>query len=126
MSINKAFIHKATIWLAVIGYLVVNVRMQLNFFAGRNIFEKYRVAADAAQALSVAQQAYFAKTGWLLLLLILLSCNVPFGLGFGLSYVAYATTMLVFFGLNVTTTIYLLTALAVLASYFVGGGRRTA
>ena len=65
MSINREFVNKAVIWLAVIGYLVVNIRMQFNFFAGRNIFEKYRVAADTAQALSIAQQAYYAKTGWL-------------------------------------------------------------
>jgi len=126
MSINKGVINKVVIWLAVIGYLIVNVRMQLNFFAGQNIFEKYRAAEDAAQALSIAQEAYYAKTGWLLLLLILLSGNVPFGLAFGLSYVAYATAMVVFFGFNTTTTIYSLAAIAVLASYFIDGRRKTA
>ena len=46
--------------------------MQADFFAGRDIFAKYQQTANAVDALRVAQEAYYAKTGFLLLLLILM------------------------------------------------------
>ncbi|WDS36717.1 hypothetical protein [Pseudoxanthomonas sp.] len=114
MSINKV-----VIWLVVLGYLFVNVSMQLDFFAGRNIFDKYQQANDAVQALSIAQHAYYAKTAFLLILLILLASNVRFGLGFGVAFLAYALTMLAFFGIGAVTLVYLGAAIALLASYLI-------
>jgi len=113
-------INKITIWLVVIGYLVVNVRMQVEFFSGRNIFAKYHAAANAVEALSDAQHAYYAKTAFLLVLLFLQACNMSFGLSFGLSFFAYAILMLIFFGFGTATTLYLLGSAALLASYFYG------
>ena len=112
MSINRLLII-----LIVAGYAVVNITMQLDFFAGRDIFAKYQVASDAVQALRIAQEAYYAKTAFLLLLLILLTCRVSFELGFGLAFLAYAVLMLAFFGLGRSTAIYLGAAVALLGSY---------
>lgn len=122
MSINKC-----VIWLVVLGYVVVNVTMQVDFFAGHDIFDKYRKAATAGQALSIAQQAYYAKTAFLLALLVLQACSVRFALAFGLAFALYAALMLVFFGLSLVTALYALAAVALLASYWVerrtrGGG----
>jgi ABC-type polysaccharide/polyol phosphate export permease len=112
MSVNRILI-----FLVVAGYVLVNVNMQLDFFAGHSIFDKYQVATNAGQALVIAQQAYYAKTAFLLMLLVLLTLNVPFALGFAVSFLAYAIAMLVFFGPGKATTIYLVASLALLASY---------
>ncbi|MBM7060666.1 hypothetical protein JQX08_08080 [Pseudomonas sp. UL073] len=112
MSINRLLII-----LIVAGYAVVNITMQLDFFAGRDIFAKYQVASDAVQALRIAQEAYYAKTAFLLLLLILLTCRVSFELGFGLAFLTYAVLMLAFFGPGRSTGIYLAGSVALLASY---------
>ena len=66
MSINRI-----VILVVVAGYVVVNVLMQIDFFAGRNIFAKYKETATAVDALRVGEEAYFAKTGFLLILLVL-------------------------------------------------------
>jgi hypothetical protein len=120
MSINKA-----AIYLVVAGYVLVNVNMQRDFFAGRDIFAKYQEASTAAEALVVAQEAYYAKTAFLLILLVLLTLNVPFALGFALSFMAYAIAMLIFFGLGKSTTIYLVASIALLASYLLEQRKRS-
>ncbi|MDH4580732.1 hypothetical protein E8F20_02455 [Pseudomonas sp. BN415] len=113
MSLNRILIL-----LVVAGYVVVNISMQIDFFAGRDIFAKYQATTSAADALIVAKQAYYAKTAFLLTLLILLALRVPFELGFGVSFVTYALLMLAFFGLERSTTIYLVASVALLGSYF--------
>lgn len=114
MSLNRI-----AIFVVVAGYLFVNIRMQNDFFAGRDIFSKYQVATSLENGLHIAQEAYFAKTSFLLILIILQAFSVPFGLALGLSFVAYAIEMLVFFGFNTSTTLYVVGAVFVLASYFV-------
>jgi hypothetical protein len=116
---NTTSLNRIVIILFVLGYVLVNVRMEVAFFSGQDIFSKYQVATSPADALRIAQDAYFAKTAFLLILLALLTATVPFGLAAGLSFVAYAIMMLVFFGFNITTTAYAVGALIVLASYFV-------
>ncbi len=54
-----------------------------------------------------------------MILLALKAFKAPFGLAFELSFVCCAIAMLIFFGLNPTTTAYTVGALALLASYFV-------
>jgi hypothetical protein len=102
------------------------------FFAGpptpeHNVWSKYQIATTWQDALRIAQRAYYAKTGWLVLLLVLLVFNAPGGFASGLSYAFYATAMLIFFGFNTSTTIYTVGAALLLASYFVkwrsSGGR---
>ncbi|MBC9249589.1 hypothetical protein A9179_04800 [Pseudomonas alcaligenes] len=109
--------------LVIAGYLVVNLTMQVDFFAGHDIFAKYQVATSAEQALQIAREAYYAKTAFLLILLILLALRVPFGLGFGVSFLAYALIMLAFFGLGRSTAIYLLAAGLLLGSYMLSHWR---
>jgi hypothetical protein len=92
MSINRI-----VILVVVAGYVVVNVLMQIDFFAGRNIFAKYKETATAVDALRVGEEAYFAKTGFLLILLVLSA----------LSLSAYVIMMLVFFGINLSTALHL-------------------
>ena len=61
------------VWLIilfVLGYVLVNVRMEVAFFSGQDIFSKYQVATSPADALRIAQDAYFAKTAFLLILLV--------------------------------------------------------
>lgn len=115
MSINRILILAA-----VAGYLFVNIGMQVDFFAGRDIFSKYQQASSPAEAHLIAEKAYYAKTAFLLILLVLLTCNVPFGLGFGLSFLAYAAIMLAFFGIHMITAAYLVASVALLGSWFVG------
>lgn len=110
--------------LVVAGYAVVNIRMQLVFFGGGNIFAKYQVATSAADAHRIAQDAYYAKTAFLLLLLILLTFKVAPALAAGISFVTYSIIMVVFFGFNGTTTAYFIGSVALFASYFVKWPRR--
>ncbi len=91
MSINRI-----VIFLGVAFYLLVNIRMQINFFAGRNVFSKYQIPASLIDALRIAQDAYYAKTGWLVILLALQALNVPLGLACGLSFACYPIAMLIF------------------------------
>ena len=114
MSINRI-----VIFLGVAFYLLVNIRMHINFFAGRNIFSKYQIPTSPIDTLRIAQDAYYAKTGWLVILLVHQAFNVPFGLACGLSFVCYAIAMLIFFGFNPSTTAYAVVAVALLASYLV-------
>ena len=60
MSINRI-----AMVVVVAGYVLVNLLMQADFFAGRDIFAKYQQTANAVDALRVAQEAYYAKTGFL-------------------------------------------------------------
>ena len=69
--------------------------------------------------LRVAQEAYYAKTGFLLLLLILMVFGVSFPLGFAVSFSAYAIMMSVFFGVKLPTALYLAAAVALLATYLI-------
>jgi len=119
MKTKAPSINKIVIFIAVAFYLVVNIGMQINFFAGRNIFSKYQIPTSPIDALRIAQDAYYAKTGWLVILLVLQAFNVPFGLACGLSFACYAIAMLIFFGFNPSTTAYAVVAVALLASYFV-------
>jgi hypothetical protein len=112
MSINR-FISI----VVVAGYIIVNLLMQVDFFAGRNIFAKYQTTTTAVDALKVAQEAYYAKTGFLLILLVLLTFRTTFALAFALSFSAYAVMMLVFFGIKLPTALYLIGAFALMGSY---------
>jgi hypothetical protein len=119
MSINRI-----VIFLFVGGYLFVNISIQMVFFAGppnvvHNIWSKYKIATTWQDALRIAQDAYYAKTGWLVILLLLQAFSVPFGLALGLSFACYAIAMLIFFDFNPSTTAYAVAAVALLASYFV-------
>jgi len=58
MSVNRK-----VIFLGVAFYLLVNIRMRINFFAGGNIFSKYQTRTSPIDALRIAQDAYYAKTG---------------------------------------------------------------
>ena len=118
MSIKDMSINRIVIWVVVAGYVVVTVLMQIDFFAGRNIFAKYQETATAVDALRVAEKAYYAKTSWLVLLLVLSVFGVPFALGFALSMSVYVIIMLVFFGIKLPIAIYLIGAIALLGSYF--------
>jgi hypothetical protein len=120
MSINRI-----VIFVVVAGYVAVNLLMQFDFFAGRDIFAKYQETTTAVEALRVAQQAYYAKTGFLLILLILSAFRMSFPLGFALSFSAYALMMLAFFGIKLPTLLYLGGAVALVASYLLDR-RRTA
>lgn len=117
-------INRIVIFFVVIGYLLVNIRMQTVFFGGpatpdHNIWSKYQAATSWQDALRIGQDAYYAKTGWLVILLAMQALKVPFALAFGLSFVCYAIAMMIFFGINPTTTAYALGAVVLLASYFV-------
>lgn len=114
MSLNKILI-----FLVIAGYLFVNITMQIDFFAGRDIFAKYQLASSLAEQIAIAQKAYYAKTAFLLLLLVLLALSTPFGLAFGLSFLVYAIAMLVFFGIGRPTLLYSVASVALLVSYFV-------
>jgi hypothetical protein len=125
MSLNVKLmsINRIAIWIFLLGYLWVNVRMQLIFFSGppsaeQNIWSKYQMATSTVDALRIGQDAYYSKTGWILILLILQALRMPFGLALGLSTVCYAVTMAAFFGFDASTIIYSIAALALLVSYF--------
>lgn len=122
MTINRVLV--LLVLLVIAGYLLVNISMQIDFFAGHDIFAKYQVATDAADALRIAQQAYYAKTAFLLLMLVLLACRLPFELAFGLAFLAYALLMLAFFGVGRPTAVYAVASVALLASYFLPAGSR--
>lgn len=111
-------LNRTLILLVVIGYVIVNLTMQIDFFAGRDIFAKYQPSATPAEASVIASKAYCAKTAFLLILLVLMTCRMRFELSFGLSFLIYALTMLVFFGIGRSTILYSAASLALLASYF--------
>ena len=120
-KIKSMSINAIIIWIFVLGYLWVNVHMQLIFFSGppsaeQNIWSKYQIATSTVDALRIGQDAYYSKTGWILILLILQALRLPFGLALGLSAVCYAVAMVAFFGFNASTTIYSISALALLVS----------
>lgn len=117
-------INRIVIFAIVAGYVFVNVRMQMVFFSSpatveHNIWSKYQLATTWQEALRIGQDAYYAKTEGLLILVALQAFGVPFGLAFGLAFVGYAATMLIFFGLTPATAAYMVGAVALLASYFV-------
>ena len=121
---NSISINRIVIFVILAGYVFVNVRMQMVFFsstptAEHNIWSKYQMATTWQDALRIGQDAYYTKTGGLLILVALQAFGVPFGLAFGLAFVCYASAMLIFFGLNPATTVYMVGAVALLASYFV-------
>ena len=69
-------------------------------------------------ALRVTEKAYYAKTGFLLILIILSVFKVRFALAFALSMSAYVIMMLVFFGIKLLTALYLIGTMTLLVSYF--------
>ncbi|MEI1279762.1 hypothetical protein V6Z05_15635 [Leptospira venezuelensis] len=124
MNLNKVIIR-----LVIGGYIFVNVFMQIDFFAGRNIWAKYykiennqvteQNYENEVSEIEAGKKAYYAKTFFLLILLILLAFNVKFPLGFGISFFSYAILMLLFFGINRPTTIYFLASALTLITYFI-------
>jgi len=113
-------INRIVTILITIGYLVVNILMQINFFGGNNIFDKYQVHTSAIDAVQIAQKAYYAKTGFLLILLILQVTSNNFYRSFAWSFSIYGIMMLCFFGFNVTTGSYAFGGLLSLSSYYYG------
>ena len=106
--------------LIIIGYVVVNIMMQINFFKGNNIFDKYQIAVSAEDAVKIAQQAYYAKTGFLLILLILQVIGGNFYRSFAWSLSAYSVMTLCFFGLKLPIILYLFGGALSLFSYYYG------
>ena len=106
--------------LIIIGYVVVNCMMQVNFFNGNNIFDKYQVAASASDAIGIAQKAYYAKTGFLLILLILQVIGGNFYRSFAWSLSGYGIMMLCFFGIKVPVILYVFGGLLSLLGYYYG------
>ena len=106
--------------LIIIGYLVVNIMMQVNFFSGNNIFNKYQVATSEANAVQIAQKAYYAKTAFLLILLILQVISGNFYRSFAWAISIYSIIMLCFFGIKVPVIMYVCGGLLSLSSYYYG------
>jgi len=106
--------------LIIIGYVVVNIMMQINFFKGNNIFDKYQIAVSAEDAVKIAQQAYYAKTGFLLILLILQIVGGNFYRSFAWALSAYSIMTLCFFGTKLPVVLYLFGGLLSLFSYYYG------
>ena len=104
--------------LIIIGYVIVNISMQINFFSGNNIFDKYQVATSATDAIQIAQKSYYAKTGFLLTLLILQIIGGNFYRSFAWSLSVYSLIMLCFFGIKVPTILYALGSVLSLSSYY--------
>ena len=120
MQTNTYKINKIITILIIIGYVVVNILMQINFFKGNNIFGKYQIAISETDAVQIAQKAYYAKTTFLLILLILQVIGGNFYRSFAWSISAYSIIMLCFFGIKVITILYLLGGLLSLSSYYYG------
>ena len=118
MKSGSYHINRIITILIIIGYLVVNIMMQINFFKGNNIFEKYQLAVSAADAVQIAQKAYYAKTAFLLILLILQVICGNFYRSFAWAISFYSIVMLCFFGIKVITILYVLGGLLSLSSYY--------
>jgi protein-S-isoprenylcysteine O-methyltransferase Ste14 len=73
----------------------------------------------ASSEVEADRKAYYAKTAILLILVILLAFNMSFPLGFSISFAAYATLMLIFFGVNRSTAIFSIAAFVTLVTYFI-------
>ena len=57
METGSYKINRIVTILIIIGYIVVNISMQINFFSGNNIFDKYQVATSAKDAVQIAQKS---------------------------------------------------------------------
>jgi len=106
--------------LIIIGYAITNVLMQIDFFGGNPIFNKYRLALDTDDAIKIGQQAYYAKTAFLLSLLILQVISGNFYRSFAWAFSIYCVIMLCFFGVVLPTIAYMFCALISLSSYYYG------
>lgn len=120
MKQHAFLINRVVTILIVIGYGIVNILMQINFFSGVNIFDKYQISSSALDAVRIAQDAYYAKTGFLLLLLILQVLRVNFHLALAISFTAYAVTMISFFGIVTSTSMFAFGAALALFRYGYG------
>lgn len=120
MQTNYYKFNKIVTIIIVLGYVVVNVTMQINFFNGVNIFDKYQVASSDVDAVHIAQKAYYAKTGFLLLLLIFQVIQNNFYRSFAWAMTIYGGIMLFFFGVKMPTLLYVSGGLLALISYYYG------
>ena len=120
MKADSYIINRIVTILIIIGYLSVNTMMQVNFFNGNNIFDKYQVATSETDAVQIAQKAYYAKTGFLLILLILQVIGGNFYRSFAWSLSIYSIMMLCFFGIKIPTMMYVFGGLLALSSYYYG------
>ena len=118
MKTDSYKINRIVTILIIIGYIVVNISMQINFFSGNNIFDKYQVATSATDAVQIAQKSYYAKTGFLLILLILQIIGGNFYRSFAWSLSVYSLIMLCFFGIKVPTILYAFGSVLSLSSYY--------
>ena len=118
MKTDSYKINRIVTILIIIGYIIVNISMQINFFSGNNIFNKYQVATSATDAIQIAQKSYYAKTGFLLVLLILQIIGGNFYRSFAWSLSVYSLIMLCFFGIKVPTILYALGSILSLSSYY--------
>jgi hypothetical protein len=124
---NSISLTQIAIWLIVAGHVLFNGTLQVAFFTGGNVFGKYTVGNapdDAVSMLEVARNAYYAKSAFLLLLVILLAARVWFSLSLAISLSTYAITMASFFGFTYTTVVYLLGALLLVGTYLYDGRPR--
>lgn len=119
-STNAYKLNHIITLIIVLGYVVVNVTMQINFFKGINIFDKYQIAISPQDALDIAQKAYYAKTGFLLLLLILQIIENNFYRSFTWSMTIYGMMMIYFFGIKTPTILYISGGLLAFGSYYYG------
>ena len=120
MKTDSYTINRIVTILIIIGYLSVNTMMQVNFFNGNNIFDKYQVATSETDAVQIAQKAYYAKTGFLLILLILQVIGGNFYRSFAWSLTIYSIMMFCFFGIKVPTALYAFGGFLALSSYYYG------
>jgi len=125
MQTDPYKINRIITLLFILGYIIVNVMMQFNFFSGHNIFDKYQVAASAGDAIQIAQRGYYAKTNFLLLLLIFLVVSRNIYRSIAWSLAVYCVMMLIFFGLNFTTGLYAFGGAICLISYYYGSYLKT-
>lgn len=115
MSINRI-----AIWIVATGYILVNGMLQIDFFVGRNVFAKYagkNPPTGSVDMLSIASDAYYAKTGFLLILILLQVAGLSFALSLAVSLTAYAAMMLAFFGVEPPTVLFAMGGLSLIATY---------
>ncbi|MDR1054267.1 MAG: hypothetical protein LBL90_00165 [Prevotellaceae bacterium] len=67
MKADTYKINRIITILIVIGYVLANISMQVNFFKGNIIFDKYQVAISAADTIQIIQKTYYTKMGFLLI-----------------------------------------------------------
>lgn len=84
----------------MIGYVSVHLVFQYGFWISGDTepFAKYAVRQPDADSLTVATQAYLAKSTWLVLTVVLLTFKQPIRIAFGIGTLVFGVVLLVLFG----------------------------